>query len=148
MRNKTAVVMVVLVLAVCACAQAKQVAADVSFLHMNPYSVTLAAGTDIVIVKHGFGGVDPTSYKSIKDLVKNTPIFFSLEASDASGVSIKVYGPKLVLIYQPETDTWSVRWEYQIKVKKLPSGTYTLQGTWTTEDGEVMQFAPTYMTIP
>lgn len=65
MRKKTAVVMVVLVLAVCACAQAKQVTDNVSVLHLNPYSVTLAAGTDIVVVQHGFGGVDPASYKSI-----------------------------------------------------------------------------------
>ena len=149
MRKWRMVLLVALVLAAYVSGYSKQQTIQVSVLNFGgPRYVDVEAGTDVVIVKHGFAGVDPSEYNSIKDLVKSTPIFFSLDARDESGTPIKVGGPKLEFIYQPEHDTWIVHWKYQIKVKGLPSGTYILRGTWTTQEGTVWeQLDPTFMTV-
>jgi hypothetical protein len=141
--------MAVVVLAVGATVHARQSSLRVSVLNPSaPRFVTLPEGTDIVVVRHGFAGVELGPYKHIRKLIRDTGMYFVLDACDPSGEPLKVVGPKLVLEYQAETDTWRIGWEYRIKVKKLASGVYRLEGRWRNQEGTVFAFEPTYMTVP
>jgi len=149
MRRWIVVAFAIMVLAASASAHAGQVTETVSVL--NPYEpryVTLLAETDRVIVRQGFGGVDCQDYKNIRELIRDTGVFFVLDARDATGAELRVVGPKLVLEYQSDTSTWKLGWEYRIHVKHLPSGVYSLRGIWTNTIGTVFEFEPTYMTVP
>lgn len=152
MRRCRLVMLGVVLLAASLAAQAAQETVQVVVMNGgSPRYVTLDPGVDVVIVRHGWTRFSFDPYKSVYDLVKSTPIFFALAAYDEAGTPIDVSQVKFVCIPVVSITGipgWLITWEYEIKVKKLSSGTYMLVGTWTSIDGTVTTRLPTYMTIP